>query len=409
MEAAKRPGASSGQTAASTAASGQSAPAADLSRALRDVNLLQVTYAQVAVSSAIRNPRDFPEFLIDNHLDTAWNSQTGDLIGGWMAFRLPAEATIHRIELTAGYDRVKDKTDLFSANHRITRVEVLRGKESLGLFNLDPNVRGLQTLAVSGPGGDYQLIVRSTKPGTRKDWRELAVSELRVIGDPGKARRPPDQPLGVAIGSLDNSPSNDFGLPVREADVDDQAFASVTELCAARVIKEKASAPENRARQKELGVTHFGEPSCFVEKPSLPLPSSPLYRELASVKVSDGDGVVTWTQLVVHLRRGYVALPVFLNVDDPTDPGCPSLFRPSAMTPVRIENGHLIVTLISMQWDGARSDDKHYYTLESHGAVWCKEAGGHLKCHDYLPNMTQSLGDFAIGGDGTLRPQGKGL
>jgi hypothetical protein len=66
---------------------------------LESVNLLHAVKARVAVSSAVRNPRDFPEYLVDNHLETAWNGGTGDLVGGWMEFEISRDATVRRIAL----------------------------------------------------------------------------------------------------------------------------------------------------------------------------------------------------------------------------------------------------------------------------------------------------------------------
>jgi hypothetical protein len=58
------------------------------------VELLHATPALVAVSSRVDNPRDLPEFLVDGRAVTAWNGRTGDLVGGYMAFRVPADAVV---------------------------------------------------------------------------------------------------------------------------------------------------------------------------------------------------------------------------------------------------------------------------------------------------------------------------
>ena len=47
-------------------------------------------------------------------------------------------------------------------------------------------------------GGDFELKVLSTKPGTEKKWQELTVSELRV--------------LGIANGAPENSAPDDFTM-----------------------------------------------------------------------------------------------------------------------------------------------------------------------------------------------------
>src|SRR5262245_35308962 len=68
-----------------------------------EVELLHAVPAVVAVSSTVANQNDKPEHLVDGRLETAWNSRTGDLVGGWIAFRLPRDVTVKKIKLTAGY------------------------------------------------------------------------------------------------------------------------------------------------------------------------------------------------------------------------------------------------------------------------------------------------------------------
>ncbi|MEM7515301.1 MAG: hypothetical protein AAF368_00055, partial [Planctomycetota bacterium] len=47
---------------------------------------------------------------------------------------------------------------------------------------LDVNDRGLQPIAVGGAGGIWRIIVTDTVPGTRADFREICISELRALG-----------------------------------------------------------------------------------------------------------------------------------------------------------------------------------------------------------------------------------
>jgi hypothetical protein len=65
--------------------------------------------------------------------------------------------------------------------------------------------RALQTLPVTGEGAIYRILVKATVPGTRRGWRELVVSELRVMGDSGRELRAQQESLQVAIGGLDNA------------------------------------------------------------------------------------------------------------------------------------------------------------------------------------------------------------
>ncbi len=164
------------------------AKGADAGRPRIDVDLLHWSPAGVAVSSNVDNPRDYPEHLVDGKAETAWNGKTGDL-NATITFQVPNEAWVRQIEISAGFDKKGPKGDFFTMNHRITRVKVWREeaarKIAIGDFELDPNERLPQPLKVDGPGGLYTIDILETVPGTNKAWKELVVSELHVMGDPG--------------------------------------------------------------------------------------------------------------------------------------------------------------------------------------------------------------------------------
>lgn len=407
------PIANGGSPTASRAAAIGASPAEGLTPssptpALKNVDLLHTVPARVAVSSAVRNPRDFPEFLVDNHLETAWNSYTGDLVGGWIDFQIPADANVRRIEMTCGYSRIKGKVDLFLANHRISRVEVLRDGKSLGEFRLDVHRRELQTLPIAGPGGVYRILVKATVPGTRKDWRELAVSELRVVGDPGKAIRSPNSHLQVAVGGLDRDSPEEFhenGMALRELNANAEASVTPDELCTRFVQQAKAGAAELLSKVIDRGVEKLDDPYCRTTAEKHVVPSNPTYARLVTVRLSDG----LWerNQLVVQVKRGYVLVPVYWNSVDPTDPGCPSIFRTEGLEPIRVENGYLIVTETGSRLMGESEEGKPTF-LTLYGATWCKEAESQLSCSAYDPSSIGSLGEFSITSDGLLVIQGRG-
>jgi hypothetical protein len=182
------------------------APApADAAAPLDD--LLHFTDARIGVSSKVDNPRDLAEHVADGRLDTAWNGKTNDLVGGWLGFRVPSAARVRVIELTVGYV-AKSKTgeDLFAANHRISRVRLTRDGESLGEHAFDPESRDFQRIALDAPGGDFKLEVLETKPGSRATWKELVVSELRVFGVAGAAKRATAGIPRVSVGGFDAPP-----------------------------------------------------------------------------------------------------------------------------------------------------------------------------------------------------------
>lgn len=176
------------------------APAAHASA--DDVDLLHAVATDVAVSTTYRNQASQADSLIDGDLETAWNSRTGELATSWIEVRIPASAHVTSIVMTAGFTHVTERrVDLFPGNHRVRRVRISRDGTVLGEHTLDVESRALQSLPVNGGGGVYRIAIIETAPGTRTDWREICVSELRVMGtDPGA--RPGQRVPRVGVGAL---------------------------------------------------------------------------------------------------------------------------------------------------------------------------------------------------------------
>jgi hypothetical protein len=165
------------------------------------VDLLHAIPVDVAVSSVYRDRGEQVGRLVDGDLETAWNSRTGDLVGSWIDVRLPASASVTGIALTAGFTHVQGENDLFAGNHRIARVRVLRDGTEVASHALDPASRELQTIPVTGAGGTYRIEVVEIAAGTRSDWREICVSELRVLGRDPNAHEDTSFPR-TAVGAL---------------------------------------------------------------------------------------------------------------------------------------------------------------------------------------------------------------
>ena len=153
----------------------------------QEVDLLHAVAADVAVSSAYRGRASQLDALVDGDLETAWNSSSGDLTTSWIEVRLPPTSHVSSIALTVGFTHVTERgLDLFPGNHRVRRVRVSHDATALGEHTLDVASRALQSVPVTGGGGVYRIEIVGTEPGSRSDWREVCVSELRVMGsDPG--------------------------------------------------------------------------------------------------------------------------------------------------------------------------------------------------------------------------------
>jgi hypothetical protein len=193
------------------------------------VDLLHSVACTVAVSSKVDNPKDFPEHLVDGKTETAWNGKTSDL-HGFIAFRTPRVSRVRKVELTVGFDKKGPRGDLFTQNHRITRVRLSREGKVLREVDLDPNVRGMQSIDLDEEGGDFRLDVLATLPGSEKSWKELTVSEFRVMGTAGGAPENPEHVPAMAIGNLDGVPER---KPAGRGTPPPGPFPSFAALCAA--------------------------------------------------------------------------------------------------------------------------------------------------------------------------------
>jgi hypothetical protein len=165
------------------------------------MDLLQSVPTAVATSSAYRDSERQVPLLFDGDLATAWNSRSGELAGAWIDVRVPAGATGTSIAITAGFVRVGENGDLFTGNHRVARVKVSRDGQEVLVHALDTNSRELQTVPVTGPGGVYRIEVAEVLAGSRDDWQETCISELRVMGHAPGAREGGGFPR-FAVGAL---------------------------------------------------------------------------------------------------------------------------------------------------------------------------------------------------------------
>jgi hypothetical protein len=161
----------------------------------------------VATTSAYRDELRQVGFLFDGDMQTAWNSATmpeGDTSSRSIHVRIPAGARVTAIDLTVGFTKVQGASDLFSGNRRLRRVRVRHpGGEVLATLNSEE--QRLQRIPVTGEAGDYEIELLEWVQGTRPTWRELCISELRVMGtaDASAPRATAPTPLlGVLPGSV---------------------------------------------------------------------------------------------------------------------------------------------------------------------------------------------------------------
>jgi hypothetical protein len=362
-------------------------------------DLLSIAPSRVAVSSSVRNPKDFPEHLIDGDLATAWNSKTGDVKGAWIAFRVPADAWVRSVELTSGFTKRKGRDDLFVMNHRIVSVNVFRSGELIKQATLDPNARTIQPIEINASGGDFKLVIQSTLPGTRKDWKEIVVSEFRVRGTPGKERRKPTDKLDVGIGSLDATVDNEPFMDLSEDYVPAGArglFASIEALCV--TFSQWGQAHVAEAMAGELG-WHDDDPlpkvECKEQRVTALQSGSPPWTGVKAVHLAFAR--ISRTFLVGVRAEGLQVTPI-IYADAPNPMGCASIWQHDELDRTFAENGWLIGVVQGAGPLIFDTQGRPEGVVTQQGASMCKLEGTKLQCREINPQYTRGFNYIPPGG-----------
>jgi len=274
----------------------------DKGRISKISNLLYTTDARVAVSSKVDNPKDFPEHLIDGKPETAWNGRTGDL-NGWIGFRIPKEARVAFVAITAGFD----KKDLFTQNHRIKKVKVTRDGKLLREATLDVGQRAPQKIPIDTDGGELRIEVVETEPGTKKEWKELTVSEFSVWGDPKAAHLPATRIPRVTVGSFDAPQAKSVAAVPLASSFD--AYCKDYD---------KRETPVFLDAQNEFPGLIEG-PYCTVGDPLLASPPEPFLEVRRITRTTLQTRTV---EIGIRTKKGIVFTEIDLDREDLRNPGC---------------------------------------------------------------------------------------
>jgi hypothetical protein len=371
-------------------------------------NLLQSASATLAVSTVVDNPRDYAEHLIDGKMDTAWNGKTGQLVGGWIAFRVDDDAHVDAIEMTVGFNKRKDGLDLFTANHRIKRVRILKNQAALKEFTFEIAQRGMQTIPIQSSGGEYKVEVLETVAGTKLEWRELVVSEFRVLGRPGKARRKAEQPLRVSVGALNAAPPDIDTLEVATVS---SAFADVATYCAAALEASRPAFEDSLAWLETELARHQRNEFSLYDKADLDKwkATSLSCKEVPFTGTFSGDrtwlavravriGYHSFSQrrLLVGTARGLVPVPITWKtaVESANPTGCPSAEPQSDavdVPEVRAQGQRLLAFIDYEETDFAdlycppTATSCDPYLVRKRGLSWCETTQTGVECKRYDP------------------------
>jgi hypothetical protein len=185
-------------SAAPEVAVGDAAVATSDAAAATSINLLRAVPSTIRLSSRVNNRTIKPEHIADRSLDTAWSSVTGQLVGAWIEVSVD-DAQIDAVKLTVGHTgHGKKGEDYFTMNPRIRAVKIDDDGKPLGTYELDITKRELQTITVK-PTGTMRITVTEIEPGSKKSWKEIAVSELEVWGTPLPGWKQPEPALDPNI------------------------------------------------------------------------------------------------------------------------------------------------------------------------------------------------------------------
>ncbi len=184
----------------------RSAPEEEPEELGEPVDLLAAAPTAVAVSSAYHDRDTQVPRLFDGDMETAWNSRSDDLVGAWIEVRLPAEARVTGIALTSGFTKPGGDTDLFTGNQRVKKVRILRSGAEVATHDLDVDSRELQILPVEGEGGVWRIEIAEVLAGTKENWKEICISELKVMGHLEGAE-PDTRFPRFAVGALPEEPA----------------------------------------------------------------------------------------------------------------------------------------------------------------------------------------------------------
>ncbi len=159
------------------------------------IDLVHRVPVTVAADSAYHGQLNQVERLYDGDLTTAWNSESNEGTAV-LTFLFERPTELHAVAMTSGYTKTDGDRDLFAGNRRINSIEIVVDGESKKRAPLDPDSRELQTVTLDEPVAGQRVEVRLAgfSPGTNADWRELCVSELRLMGVDASASAEPLTP-----------------------------------------------------------------------------------------------------------------------------------------------------------------------------------------------------------------------
>jgi hypothetical protein len=161
-----------------------------------EVELLHALGGVVTVSSTVENSAHRPAHLVDGDLSTAWNARTGELNRSWISIEFPTTVQLTTVKLTSGFTGTGSRgEDYFAMNHRVGQIRVSVDGRPLGEFNVDTERRDRQAFPINQSARSLRIEITATRPGSKKKWSEVCVSELEIWGRDSTAKPGTATPL----------------------------------------------------------------------------------------------------------------------------------------------------------------------------------------------------------------------
>ncbi len=221
--------------------------------AIASIDLFAAMPSTIEVSSQVANAAIKPQHIADRDLETAWNSATGKLGGEWIDISVPT-ATVRELRLTVGHTGHGPKgEDYFTMNPRIREVTIIASGKTTHA-KLDITNRELQAIPLEATG-NIRVVIDAVEMGSKRAWREVAISELQAWGTPSASWKAPAKPFTPTV-TVYTPPAPDPLDPCNGAEAERDAFIKLHE-------HDHYSGPG--------GEDHAYPPRCdYVEVPALP-------------------------------------------------------------------------------------------------------------------------------------------
>jgi len=144
--------------------------------------------AEVKASSAAKDGGGYKfgaAQLADGDLTTSWQPAGDKDKAPWVELALPAEATVHAVDIANGFQRKDGTGDMFTLNARVATATLTFSDGSAEKLTFAPDAREFVTFTLPSPKAttSVKLAIEGVHDGSR--WaKDVALSEIRLRGAP---------------------------------------------------------------------------------------------------------------------------------------------------------------------------------------------------------------------------------